>query len=97
MTRREKDSDRRRLEALQGDEVLDSPREQSFDDIVRLAADICEVPIAVINFIADDRQFFKAEVGLGVRETPLETSFCAKAFLSERTYPAGRKPVELSA
>ena len=37
----------------------------------------------MVNLIADGRQFFKAEVGLGVRETPLESSFCAKAILEE--------------
>lgn len=81
MSNEASDFERRRLDALARYEILDSPREKSFDDIARLVADICEVPIAVINFVADDRQFFKAEVGLGVRETPLETSFCAKAIL----------------
>ena len=75
--------ERLRLEALDRYEVLDTPREQDFDDVARLAADICNTPIAVVNLIADQRQFFKAEVGLGVRETPLETSFCAKAILEQ--------------
>ena len=83
MTRDDADYERRRLEALDRYGVLDSPREQSFDEIAQLAADICEVPIAVVNFVGEDRQFFKAEVGLGVRETPLETSFCAKAILED--------------
>ena len=83
MRRDSADFERRRLEALRRYDVLDSPREQSFDDIAQLAADICEVPIAVVNFVTDERQFFKAEIGLGVRETPLETSFCAKAILEE--------------
>lgn len=75
--------ERNRVAALMRYDVLDSPREHSFDDIARLAADICEVPIAVVNFVGEGRQFFKAEIGLGVRETPLETSFCAKAILEE--------------
>lgn len=70
-----------RLRALLAYDVLDTPREKDFDDIADLAAAICETPIAVVNLIGDDRQFFKAEVGLGVRETPLDSSFCAKAIL----------------
>lgn len=63
--------------------MLDSPRERDFDEIAELASRICETPIAVVNLIAEARQFFKAEVGLGVRETPLDSSFCAKAILEE--------------
>lgn len=72
-----------RLAALATYGILDTDPEQAFDDIVRLAARVCEAPIAVINLIAQGRQWFKAEVGLGVRETPLETSFCAHALLQE--------------
>ena len=70
-----------RLQALAGYDILDTPREQEFDDVAELAAEICGTPIAVVNFIGNGRQFFKAEVGLGVRETPLETSFCRQAIL----------------
>jgi PAS domain S-box-containing protein len=70
-----------RLEALHAYGVLDTEPEQAFDDIVHLAARICEAPIAVVNLIDADRQWFKAETGLGVRQTPLETSFCAHALL----------------
>ncbi|MDE1181902.1 ATP-binding protein [Paraburkholderia sp.] len=73
----------RRIAALARYDVLDTPREQAFDEIASLAAALCGAPIAVVNFIGDGRQFFKAEVGLGVRETPLETSFCTKALLEE--------------
>lgn len=73
----------KRLAALADYHVLDTPRERDFDEIAELASSICEAPIAVVNLIGEDRQFFKAEVGLGVRETPLDTSFCAKAILEE--------------
>ncbi len=72
-----------RLRALLAYDVLDTPREKDFDDIAALAAAICETPIAVVNLIGDQRQFFKAEVGLGVRETPIDSSFCAKAILED--------------
>ncbi|CAL1692442.1 hypothetical protein MMB232_02609 [Brevundimonas subvibrioides] len=72
-----------RLAALAAYNVLDTPRESDFEDIVKLASEICGTPIAVVNLIGDGRQFFKAEIGLGVRETPLETSFCGHALLNE--------------
>lgn len=72
-----------RLAALADYGVLDTPRERDFDEIAELASSICEAPIAVVNLIGEGRQFFKAEVGLGVRETPLDSSFCAKAILEE--------------
>jgi len=72
-----------RLAALQAYGILDTPREKDFDDIAALAAAVCETPIAVVNLIGDKRQFFKAEVGLGVRETPIDSSFCAKAILED--------------
>ncbi|QQQ20100.1 PAS domain-containing protein [Brevundimonas vitis] len=70
-----------RLAALYDFDILDSGRERAFDDLAALIASICDAPIAVINLIAADRQWFKAEVGLGVDETPLETSFCRHALL----------------
>lgn len=73
----------RRLAALASYDVLDTPAESDFDEVAQLAAQICETPIAVVNLIGEGRQFFKAEVGLGVRETPLETSFCARAILED--------------
>nr|WP_314437339.1 PAS domain-containing protein [uncultured Brevundimonas sp.] len=72
-----------RLNALASYEILDTEPEQAFDEVVQLIARICEAPIAVVNLIDADRQWFKAEVGLGVRETPLATSFCAQALLLE--------------
>ena len=72
-----------RLGALLAYDILDTPREKEFDDIAALAAAICETPIAVVNLVGSERQFFKAEVGLGVRETPFDASFCAKAILEE--------------
>jgi two-component sensor histidine kinase len=70
-----------RLQALYSYGVLDTPREEEFDDIVDLVSRIVEAPVAVINLIDADRQWFKAEVGLGVRSTPLETSLCSHIIL----------------
>ena len=70
-----------RLAALQGYAILDTPREPEFDDVARLAADIFDAPIAVVNLIAEGRQWFKAEVGIGADELPLDVSICAHAIL----------------
>lgn len=74
-------SEAERLKALDRYEILDTPREPGFDDIARLAADIFNAPIAVVNLIAEGRQWFKAEVGIGADELPLEVSICAHAIL----------------
>jgi len=72
-----------RLAALRAYDILDTPRESDFDDIVMLASRICDAPISVINLIDETRQWFKAETGLGVRETPLDTSLCAHVILED--------------
>lgn len=70
-----------RLAALRHYGILDTPREAEFDEVVRVASAICGTPISVINLIDHGRQWFKAEVGLGVRETPIDSSICAHAIL----------------
>ena len=70
-----------RLRELRRYEILDTEREKDFDELVELASDICEVPVAVVNFIDEGRQWFKAEIGLGVRSTPIETSLCGHVIL----------------
>ncbi len=72
-----------RLAALRDLKILDTPEEAEFDEIAQLASQICETPISVINLIDEARQWFKAEVGLGVRETPLETSICSHVILDD--------------
>lgn len=70
-----------RVAALRSYGILDTPREDEFDEIVRVVSALCGTPISVINLIDRDRQWFKAEVGLGMRETPLPASICAHAIL----------------
>jgi two-component sensor histidine kinase len=74
-------SEAARIAALRSYDILDSPREEDFDEVVQVLAAICEAPISVINLLDSGRQWFKAEVGLGVRETPLDSSICAHAIL----------------
>jgi two-component sensor histidine kinase len=70
-----------RLAALRGYRILDTPPEPVFDNLVQLAAQVCQTPIALITLVEDRRQWFKAELGLGIRETPIEMSICARAIL----------------
>jgi PAS domain S-box-containing protein len=74
-------ADNERAEALLAYEILDTPSEPEFEDIVRLAAETFNAPIAVINLVASDRQWFKAEIGIGVRQMPLDVSICVHALL----------------
>ena len=75
-----------RLAALLRYGIIDTPKEPEFEDIVRLASDVFETPIAVVNLIASDRQWFKAEVGIGARELPLDVSICAHAILQDDVF-----------
>jgi GAF domain-containing protein len=68
-----------RVAALDRYAILDSEPEQSFDDLVILAAHICQVPMAMLSLVDDRRQWFKSKVGVQVRETPKEASICAQA------------------
>jgi len=72
-----------RVAALDRYAILDSEPEQTFDDLVTLAAYICKTPIAMLSLVDDHRQWFKSRVGVQIRETPKETSFCAHAIQQE--------------
>ncbi|MCL4294136.1 MAG: response regulator [Anaerolineae bacterium] len=70
-----------RLAALRQYSPLDTAPEAVFDDLVLLAAQICDTPIGLISFIEADRQWFKARVGLTGTEISRDVSFCAHAIL----------------
>lgn len=76
-------SEEDRLEALYRYQILDTPEEENFNDIVRLAAQICKVPVSLISLIDKDRQWFKSKFGAEMSETPLDVSFCKHALLEE--------------
>lgn len=74
-------SDPDRLAALQERALLDSPAEEAFDRLTRLAARILHAPVALVSLVDADRQFFKSAMGLSdalaiTRQTPLSHSYC---------------------
>ncbi len=75
----EPEGEAQRLAALETYAVLDTPAEPGFDDIVRIASQICGTPMALISLIDDRRQWFKAALGVDLSETPREIAFCASA------------------
>ncbi|NPD70446.1 GAF domain-containing protein [Lichenicola cladoniae] len=72
-------SDEQRLASLARFEILDTAPEQGYDDIVRLASQICDTSVALVSFVANDRQWFKARVGFEPCETDLSRSVCVHA------------------
>ena len=72
-----------RLKAVHDLEILDTPPESDFDELVKLAAMIFDVPISTVTIVDAHRQWFKAAVGLSVTETPRDISFCTHAIESE--------------
>ncbi|MCY1009408.1 ATP-binding protein [Nannocystis pusilla] len=70
-----------RLQALADAELLDTPPEAMFDDIVHLASYICGTPIALISLVDRERQWFKARTGIDGHESTRDVAFCAHAIL----------------
>lgn len=72
-----------RLHLLKLYNILDTASEKAFDDLTRLAASICRVPISLVSLVDEDRQWFKSRFGLEAAETPRDAAFCAHAILDE--------------
>lgn len=71
-----------RLVALKAHGLLDTPPEESLDDLAALTAELCQAPIALITLVDESRQWFKAKVGIDFQQTPRDLAFCAHAICS---------------
>ena len=76
-------TERERLAVLDAYGILDTPPERAFDDIVTLVGQLLDAPIVAVNLLAEGRQWFKSEIGLGTREMPLDDSICKFALLQQ--------------
>lgn len=74
-------NEQRRLLALRRFHILDTLREQSFDDLAQLAKLICNTSMALITLIDEERQWFKSCLGMEGTETPRDLAFCAHAII----------------
>jgi len=72
-----------RLKDVYNTQLLDTPEEKEFNEIVQLASDLCDTPISLITLLDADRQWFKARVGLEAKETSRDISFCGHAILQD--------------
>lgn len=76
----------KRLNSLLAYKILDTVPEEFFDAITKMAAKICDTPIALISLVDDKRQWFKSRFGLDAPSTPKEISFCQHAIKEDEIY-----------
>ena len=75
--------DAARVRALHELQLLDTPPEERFDRITRLACRLLGVPISLVALVDADRQWFKSRVGIELAETARATSFCTHTIQHE--------------
>lgn len=75
--------EKNRLKSLKSLNVLDTPHEERFDRLTRMAQRIFGVPIALVSLVDENRQWFKSCAGLNASETPRDISFCGHAILGD--------------
>lgn len=69
-------NDIERLKALLSYEIMDTPAEENFDNLAKLVSIICNTPAAIISFIDDKKQWYKAKLGTRDNEVPYEETIC---------------------
>lgn len=75
-----------RLRVLKEYAILDTISEKEYESITQLASYICNVPIALVSLIDQNRQWFKASVGLDASETCRKDSFCQYTIMNNHIF-----------
>ena len=75
----DKDKEEQRLKALAEYRILGTEPESCYDDVTKIAAATCNVPISLMTLVDKDRQWFKSKIGLEINETRRDWSFCTHA------------------
>jgi diguanylate cyclase (GGDEF)-like protein/PAS domain S-box-containing protein len=79
-------NEQERLVELRKYNILDTEPEAVFESMVQVAAYICKTPISAISLVDENRQWFKAIVGIDAKETPRDIAFCAHAILQDEAF-----------
>lgn len=80
------DNEKERIETLRSLHILNTPPEERFDRLTRLARRLFGVPMAAVTLIDSDRQWFKSRVGIDAAETPRDVSFCGHVILDDELF-----------
>src|SRR5262245_28105550 len=75
-----------RLKDLQSFQILDTENEKDYDGLVELVSQICQCPMAIVNFIDSNRQWFKAEKNMNAKGADRENSFCGHAIMRNEVF-----------
>lgn len=74
-------NEKQRLQALDSYQIMDSLPEEDFDELTKMASQICGTPIALITLLDSSRQWFKSKLGIDVQQTPRAHAFCAHTII----------------
>lgn len=80
------DPEEQRLQALYRYDILDTPSEESFDRITRLAKLLLQMPMAMVSLVDRDRQWFKSRQGVAAEGSPRNISFCTHTIRKDEPF-----------
>ncbi|WBL22971.1 PAS domain-containing protein [Zunongwangia sp. HRR-M8] len=83
-----------RHELLSSFKFQDKTSEKILDELTQMASAICDTPISLISLVGKEKQFFKSKIGLDIKETPIENSFCRYAINNPQEVLIVENPLE---